>query len=243
MIPIGPFPILWHIMRYYAHFGHTEFVLCTGYKADVIKKFFVDLELHSHDFTIDFGESRQNRIQFHVTGETFRPQVTVAYTGQHTMTGARLKRVERYLGDDADFMLTYGDGLSDVDLNELTAFHQQHGKIATLTSVFPPPKFGDLGFSGDQVTSFAEKQGQQGAMVNGGFYVLNRRIFDVLSSESGCVLEKEPLESLSRDGQLMAFRHRGYWQCMDTTRDLDSLQTAWASGDAPWKVWSGGYSD
>ena len=243
MIPIGPFPILWHIMRYYAHFGHNEFIVCTGYKSQVIKEFFLNLQMHSHDFTVDYAQDHAEQVQFHTEGKGFQPKVTVAYTGQETMTGARIKRVESYLGDDEEFMLTYGDGVSDVDLDALLSFHRSHGKLATLTAVYPPAKFGGLSFEGDQVTSFAEKEGQQGAMVNGGFYILHRRVLDFVSGNSSCVFEQEPLNALSSEGQLMAFRHTSYWQCMDTTRDLDALQTMWSTGQAPWRKWDTGYLD
>lgn len=243
MIPVGPFPILWHIMRYYAHFGHDEFILCTGYKSETVKEFFLNLEAYSNDFTIDFSVSAQGAVAFHDDGERFAPKVTIAYTGQDTMTGARIKRIEPYLEDDQEFLLTYGDGVTDLDLNRLIEFHRGHGKLATLTAVYPPPKFGDLHFEDDRVTRFSEKVGNQGAMINGGYYVFNRRLLSYLDDEPGCVLEKEPLSRVSEDGELLAFRHKGYWQCMDTTRDLESLQNSWRTGDAPWKVWTGGYVD
>lgn len=243
MIPVGPFPILWHIMRYYAHFGHEEFILCTGYKSEIIKEFFLNLETYSNDFTIDFSASSRGQLEFHADGEPFCPRVTIAYTGQESMTGARIKRIERYLGDDPEFLLTYGDGVTDLNLNKLIDFHRSHGKLATLTAVYPPAKFGDLHFEGDRVTQFAEKVGNQGAMVNGGYYVFSRGMLKYLVEEPTCVLEQQPLSQLSAEGQLMAYQHSGYWQCMDTTRDLEGLQAAWARGDAPWKVWSGGYED
>ncbi|TWU44339.1 Glucose-1-phosphate cytidylyltransferase [Novipirellula aureliae] len=243
MIPVGPFPILWHIMRYYAHFGHEEFILCTGYKSDVVKEFFLNLEAYSHDFTVDFSSTANGEVRFHDEGERFCPKVTIAYTGQDLMTGARIKRIERYLGDDSEFLMTYGDGVTDLNVNELIDFHRAHGKLATLTAVYPPAKFGDLHFDGDRITRFSEKVGNQGAMVNGGFYVFDRRLFNYLNNDAGCVLEKDPLKRISEAGELMAYRHQGYWQCMDTTRDLESLQETWASGTAPWKVWQGGYQD
>ena len=241
MIPVGPFPILWHIMRYYVHYGHNEFIICSGYKSEIIKEFFLNLEAYSNDVTIDYSATPRAVVKFHTEGEPFCPKVTIAYTGQHAMTGSRIKQIERYLGDDPEFLMTYGDGVTDLDLNALIDFHRGHGKLATLTAVYPPAKFGDLHFEGDRVTRFCEKVGNQGAMVNGGYYVFDRRVMDFLDSDPGCILEKQPLSRVSDAGELMAFRHQGYWQCMDTTRDLESLQETWSTGKAPWKVWTGGY--
>jgi glucose-1-phosphate cytidylyltransferase len=242
MIPVGPMPILWHIMRYYSSFGHNEFILATGYKSEVIKEFFANLRIYSQDITCDFA-AEGDAIQFHSSGNQFRPKVTIAYTGQETMTGGRVKRIAKYLGNDETFMLTYGDGVTDVNIDALVKFHQSHGKLATLTAVNPPPKFGNLQFDGDQVTAFTEKEGVEGGLVNGGYYVLNRKVLDYLSEDAGCVLEKQPMVTLASSGQLVAYRHTGYWQCMDTTRDLDSLKETWDSGRAPWKRWSDGYVD
>jgi glucose-1-phosphate cytidylyltransferase len=242
MIPIGPYPMLWHIMRLYAHHGFNDFIICTGYKSEMIKEFFLNYETHSNDFTIKItNEGSQKTI--HRSKSGFYPNVTVAYTGQDTMTGGRVKRIGQYLGDDAEFMLTYGDGVADVDIADLVKFHRYHGKIATLCAVHPPPKFGDLRLAGNAITDFSEKKGQQGSMVNGGFYVFKREILNYLENETDCVLEKAPMERLAREGQLMAYRHTGYWQCMDTTRDLDGLQKAWSTKQAPWKCWQGPYED
>lgn len=244
MIPIGPFPILWHIIRYYSHFGFNEFVLCTGYKSELVKEFFCNLDIYSNDLSITFDREGRGSRELHLCGNDFRPKITIAYTGQDTMTGGRIKRIERYLGDDQQFMLTYGDGLTDIDISSLVSHHQSHGKLATLTAVHTPPRFGDLTFEGQRVVSFAEKEGKQGELVNGGFYVFDRKVLDYIDDDPSCVLEKKPLENLANDGELMSFQHRGFWQCMDTSRDLDTLQSAWASGNAPWKVWgSSGYAD
>jgi glucose-1-phosphate cytidylyltransferase len=243
MIPVGPHPILWHIMRHYGHYGFNDFVLCLGYKAELIKEYFLNFEHYHHDFTIDFAHPSEPQRTLHRTPwGRFYPKVTLAYTGQDTMTGGRIKRVADYL-DGEDFMLTYGDGVADVNLRELLAFHRAHGKVATLTAVFPPPKFGDLKLAGDTVATFAEKQPGFGSHINGGFYVFKRKLLDYLENDTDCVLEKKPLESLARAGELMAFRHDGFWQCMDTTRDLEYLQKAWSSRNAPWKVWAGDYED
>lgn len=251
MIPIGPFPIVWHIMRYYAHYGFNDFIICTGYKSELIKEFFFNLEVYTSDVTVDYSvkadESSNGfahtKQAWHSNGTSFRPRVTVAYTGQDTMTGGRIKRIERYLGDDSEFMLTYGDGLTNVDIGELVKFHRNHNKLATLTAVHTPPRFGNLEFEDNRVSSFMEKEGQQGALVNGGFYVFNRKVLDYLEDDSQCILEKAPLTQLANEGELMSYQHKDFWQCMDTTRDLEGLQQAWASGDAPWKVWNDGYLD
>ena len=243
MIPVGPFPIVWHIMRYYAAHGFDDFVLCTGYKSEVVKEFFANMELYANDLTLDFRAEGAARRTVHRAG-SFRPRVTLAYTGQDTMTGGRVKRIAKYLGDDPEFMLTYGDGVANIDIKDLVKFHRGHGKIATLTAVYPPPKFGDLKMDGNRVTEFAEKKGtDHGAMVNGGFYVFKREVLDHLDADAGCVLEKAPMEALARGGELMAYPHTGFWQCMDTTRDLDGLQKMWATGAAPWKVWTDEYQD
>lgn len=243
MIPIGPFPILWHIMRFYSHFGHNEFILCTGYKSEIVKEYFLNLSVYSSDFTVKFTPGKSPDIRLHNRTDSFSPVVTLAYTGLDTMTGARIKRIEKYLENDEEFLLTYGDGVADININHLIDFHRSHGSIATLSAVYPPAKFGDLQFDDNRITKFAEKSGNQGAMINGGFYVFNRRVLEYLSSSPTCVLEKKPLNHLSEAGELMAFRHYGYWQCMDTTRDLENLQSAWATGNAPWKIWEGGYGD
>jgi glucose-1-phosphate cytidylyltransferase len=243
MIPIGPFPILWHIMQMYAHHGFNDFIICTGYKSEMIKEFFANYELYVNDFTVDFTSEGAGRQMAHRIISTFRPRVTVAYTGQDTMTGGRVKRIAKYLGDDAEFMLTYGDGVSDLDIGNLVKFHRYHGKIATLTAVHPPPKFGDLKISGHAITDFSEKKGKQGAMVNGGFYVFKRELLSYLEDDTACVLEKAPLERLAGERQLMAYQHTGFWQCMDTTRDLEGLQKAWAMRLAPWKTWNDEYID
>lgn len=242
MIPVGPFPILVHIMRHYAHYGHNEFVICSGYKSELVKDYFANLSVYNQDFTLDMTGDAPS-MTFHPDSDGFRPRVTVAYTGQDTMTGSRLKRAAHYLGDDEEFLLTYGDGLTDLDINKLIDFHHEHGKAATLTAVFPPAKFGDLQFEGAQITDFAEKEGQQGAHVNGGFYVFNRKVLDYLDDDTHCVLEKGPMMKLANEGELMGYKHASFWQCMDTTRDLDGLQEMWASGQAPWAAWRGGYRD
>jgi glucose-1-phosphate cytidylyltransferase len=243
MIPVGPYPILWHIMRLYGHYGFDDFVICLGYKSELIKDFFLNYESWTNDLTLDMRNVPETRRIVHRgKRHNFYPKVTLAYTGLDTMTGARIKRVADHLDGD-DFMLTYGDGLADVNITELVEFHKSHGKIATLTAVYPPPKFGDLKLTGAQVKEFSEKKDRQGSQVNGGFYVFKRQVLRYLDTDSTCVLEKRPMERLAAEGELMAYRHDGFWQCMDTTRDMEFLSKAWATRAAPWKLWADDYVD
>jgi glucose-1-phosphate cytidylyltransferase len=233
MIEIGGRPILWHIMKIYSHFGFNDFVVCLGYKGYCIKEYFAHYFLHESDVTFDFRNSSQ-RIIHHHTAEPW--QVTLVDTGAETMTGGRVKRVREYL-DNAPFMLTYGDGVGNVDIGELVRFHQSHGKLATLTSTQPSGKFGALGIEpGDQVTSFLEKPRGDGSWINAGFFVLQPEVLDLIEEDS-TVFEKEPLETLANTGQLMAFKHSDFWQPMDTLRDKNHLEELWKDGSAPWKVW------
>jgi glucose-1-phosphate cytidylyltransferase len=243
MIPVGPYPVLWHIMRIYGHYGFDDFVICLGYKSELIKDFFLNYDSWTNDLTLDMRAVPETRRTVYCSKRhNFYPKVTLAYTGQDTMTGGRIKRVADYL-DGNDFMLTYGDGVANIDINDLLSFHRAHGKIATLSAVLPPPKFGDLQMAGQAVTTFAEKQPGSGSHVNGGFYVFKRKLLDYLEDDTACVLEKRPLEALARENELMAFRHDGFWQCMDTTRDLELLQKQWSTRSAPWKVWEDDYVD
>ena len=233
MIEIGEKPILWHIMKYYSQFGFHEFVICLGYKQYVVKEFFADYFLHTSDVTFDLAN---NKMEVHNNySEPWK--VTLVDTGLNTMTGGRVKRIRPYVEGET-FMLTYGDGVADVDLNALAEFHKNHGKIATLTSVNMGQRFGvlDLDDNG-QIQSFREKNDDDGAMINGGFMVFEPGIFDYLQDDT-TVLEKAPLENLAKGGQLMAYRHRGFWKCMDTQRDKQQLEAMWQSGNAPWKIWS-----
>lgn len=233
MIEIGERPILWHIMKYYSSFGHSEFIICCGYKQYAIKEFFADYYLHTSDVTFDF--SSKNQMTVH-TNKSEPWKVTLVDTGLHTATGGRIKRVRDYVGDET-FMMTYGDGLADIDINRLVAFHQAHGKTATITAVQPGGRFGMLEIRDDhQIMSFKEKSKDDGGWVNGGFMVLEPDVMDYIGGDD-VFFEREPLEKLSRDQQLMAYRHEGFWQCMDTLKDKELLEKKWASGDAPWKVW------
>lgn len=231
MLEIGGRPILWHIMQIFAAHGVTEFVICLGYKGYVIKEFFLNYRLHLSDVTIDVG---RGHVDFHRNNaEDWR--VSLVETGEATMTGGRLKRVRDYLGDE-DFFLTYGDGVADVDITALKAFHEAHGRLATLTAVVPPGRFGALELDGARVRSFREKPAGDGATINGGFFVLSPRVLDRIAGDA-TVWEAEPLEGLAREGELRAYLHSGFWQAMDTLRDKNHLEALWAQGRAPWKCW------
>ena len=234
MVEVGGRPILWHIMKIYAHYGFGDFVFCLGYRGNMIKQYFLDYEAMNNDITICLGCN--NHIDYHNTHGEQGYHVTLADTGQDAMTGARIKRIKRYIEGDT-FMVTYGDGVSDVNIAELLQFHRSHGKLATVTVIHPVSRFGvlDLGDS-EQVLSFAEKP-QVDGWVSAGFFVFNRRVFDYLSDEPDCVLEQEPLQKLVADGELVAYQHRGFFHAMDTHRDYLHLNAMWGKGDVPWKVW------
>jgi glucose-1-phosphate cytidylyltransferase len=231
MVEIGGRPILWHIMQHYAHFGHHHFVIALGYKGDYIKRYMIDFGLTEDDLTVAVGSGDVMR------HGNRRPDWTVELvdTGMHTLTGGRIKRLQPYL-DNGTFLLTWGDGVSNVDLKALVEFHRRHGKLATVTAVRPPARFGCMVFEGDRVREFSEKPQTSEGWINGAFFVLEPGIFDYIDGDQ-TAWEREPMERLARDGQLMAFRHDGFWQCMDTLRDRRLLETLWASGDAPWKQW------
>ena len=234
MIEIGPQPILWHIMKIYFHYGFRDFIICAGYKQHIIKEYFANYFLHTSDVTFDFTKNNKEVIVHENTAEPWR--VTVVDTGLNTMTGGRVKRIQKYVGNEP-FMLTYGDGVSDMDIKKLVAFHKQHGKLATMTAVNAGQRFGvlDIGLD-NNIKSFREKSQSDGAMINAGFMVLEPQVFDYIEGDS-TVFEKAPLENLAKDGQLMAFKHDGFWQCMDAMRDKMQLEELWASGKAPWKLW------
>lgn len=232
MIEIGDKPILWHIMKEYSHFGFNEFIICLGYKQHIVKEFFADYYLYSSDVTFDLSK---NTMEVH--NHYAEPwKVTLVDTGLHTMTGGRIKRVRDYIGDET-FMLTYGDGVSDVDISKLLEFHRSHGKIGTLTAIAVDQRFGvlDIGKEG-VIHEFAEKEEKDSSVVNGGYMVFEPQIFDYLEGDE-TVFEKEPLKKLAHEDELRAFLHRGFWKCMDTQREKEQLEKLWASGNAPWKVW------
>ena len=231
MVEIGGYPILWHIMMHYHQYGHDEFVIALGYRGEYIKKYMVDYASLEGDLTV---KTKTGDVMQH---ESAQPDWTVQLveTGIHTLTGGRIKRLEPYLSDDT-FMLTWGDGVSDVDLDALLAFHRSHGKLATLTAVRPPARFGHINFDGDRVAEFSEKPQTAEGWINGAFFVLEPGVFDYIEGDM-TQWEREPLEGLARDGQLMAYRHASFWQCMDTLRDKKLLQDLWDSGQPPWRTW------
>lgn len=233
MIELGGMPILWHIMKYYSSFGHNDFIICCGYKQYVIKEFFADYYLHTSDVTFDFT-SRNEMTVHNNNSEPWK--VTLVDTGLNTMTGGRVKRVREYLQGEP-FMLTYGDGVSDVDINALIDFHRSQKKIATLTAIQPGSRFGTLVVEdSQQISQFKEKNKEDGGWVNGGFMVFEQGIMDYLMDDT-TILEKGPLNTLATQGQLVAYPHHGFWQCMDTLRDKELLESLLKSGNAPWKVW------
>jgi glucose-1-phosphate cytidylyltransferase len=235
MIEIGGMPIIWHIMKTYSMYGFNDFIICAGYKQHMIKEYFADYYLYHSDVTFDFTDDNKMIIHNNIA-EPWK--VTIVDTGLNTMTGGRLKRVEKYLGDEESFMLTYGDGVADIDLNRLLDFHKSHGKDATITAINVSQRFGVLDISENgKINAFREKNDVDGEVVNGGFMVFNKKIFEYIKDDS-TVLEKTPLESLSKEGNLMAYRHTGFWMCMDTQRDHMMLEKMWADGNAPWKKWN-----
>ena len=233
MIEIGGMPILWHIMKEYSHYGFDDFVICAGYKQHMIKEWFADYFLHTSDITFDFTQGNKMIVHNQRT-EPWR--VTVVDTGDGTMTGGRIKRVQKYVGDEA-FMMTYGDGVCDVDIADLVRFHRESGKLATLTAVRQKQQKGILDIGGDYaVRSFREKAATDGAPINAGYMVLEPQVFAYIEGDQ-TVFEREPLEHLADEGQLMSYPHEGFWQCMDTMREKMLLEKHWASGEAPWKTW------
>lgn len=234
MVEIGGMPIIWHIMKTFSHYGINEFVLCLGYKGNIIKDFFFNYEMRSSDFTINF---KNGEVNFHNHYDEKSWKVTLAETGANAMTGSRVKKIEQFIDDDVFFM-TYGDGLCNININNLLDFHKKHGKIATVTGVHPPSRFGELNIENNCVKSFNEKpQLHSGGLISGGYFVFNKIFFDYLSPHDSCILEREPLETLASNGELMAYQHSGFWQCMDTFRDFEFLNNLWKENKAEWKVW------
>ena len=233
MVEIGGQPILCHIMKYYSEFGFNDFVICLGYKQYVVKEYFAQYFLHTADITFDLANNRMEVLHKHA--EPWK--VTLVDTGLMTMTGGRIKRVREYLGEEP-FLLTYGDGVSNVDIHALVKFHESHGRICTITGVNVGQQFGVMAIDeSGQIREFREKNDDDGRIVNGGFMVMNPKIFDYIEGDD-TVLEKAPLENLAKDGQLMVYQHHGFWKCMDTQRDHKQLEEMWDGGNAPWKIWS-----
>jgi len=231
MIEIGGYPVLWHIMKYFSSFGHNDFIICCGYKSYVIKEYFANYFLHTSDVTFDIAQNKMD--VHHQRGEPWK--VTLVDTGEETMTGGRLKRIKTYLTEKEPFFFTYGDGLADVNLTELVNFHISHGKLASVTAVKPPGRYGALDLSGDSVLGFAEKPDGDGSWINGGYFVLDPSVTDYIGGDETS-WEQEPLEKISLDDQLMAFKHKGFWQPMDTLREKNLLEKLWDNGAAPWRT-------
>jgi glucose-1-phosphate cytidylyltransferase len=233
MVEIGSKPILWHIMKMYSSHGINDFIICCGYKGYFIKEYFANYFLHMSDVTYNMSSNNMT-----VHEERAEPwTITLIDTGDNSMTGGRLRRVKDHLKDEKTFCLTYGDGVSDINITQLVKFHDEHGKLATLTATFPPGRFGALDIKNGQVKSFMEKPEGDGSMINGGFFVLSPAVIDLIDGDE-CVWEQDPLMSLAQSDQLMAYEHRGFWQPMDTLRDKVLLEELWLSGNAPWNTWS-----
>jgi len=233
MVEIGGRPIVWHIMKTFSQYGHNEFILCLGYKSDVIKNYFLHYSTLTNDFSIELGSGN---IDIHNQNNEHDWKITLVDTGLNTMTGARVKKIESYITDEV-FMLTYGDGVTDLNINNLIDFHKSHNKIGTVTGVSPPSRYGELSISNGTVTSFEEKPDSQDSFINGGYFVFNKEFFTYLTDDDQCVLERDPLENLTLAGQLQVFTHTGFWQCMDTYRDYVFLNENWDNDTAKWKIW------
>ncbi len=230
MIEIGQKPILWHIMRMYSHFGYKDFCVALGYKAEIIKKYFLDYHLNNVDFSIDLSSGKTETLkQF---SENWN--INLIDTGLNTMTGGRLKRLKEYIDPDQPFLMTYGDGVSNVDINKLVEFHKSHQKLVTMTAVRPPARFGELDLKNGKVNSFIEKPQLDQGWINGGFFVIEPKFLEYIEGDE-IMLEREPLEKATEEGELMAFEHEGFWQCMDTKRDYQFLEKLWSNDEAPWK--------
>ena len=231
MVTIGGKPIIWHIMKLYSHYGVNDFVICLGYKGYVVKEYFANYFLHMSDVTFDMAN---NEMQVHEQyAEPWK--VTLIDTGEHTQTGGRLKQVQEYVGKET-FCFTYGDGVADINIRELIAFHKKHGKPATVTAIQPPGRYGSLNIEDEAVHNFQEKPAGDGSWINGGFFILEPEVFDLIDGPSA-IWEQGPLQVLAEQNQLMAFRHHNFWQAMDTLRDKQHLEALWGSGKAPWKIW------
>lgn len=235
MVPIGNYPILWHIMRIYSRYGFKKFILCTGFKSEVIKSYFLNYASMNSDFTVDL---KTNKLTIHSIDHDENWEVTVAYTGENTMTGARIAiAAEKYLGDVTHAAVTYGDGLANINLRAEFHYHLSHNRIGTILGVNPPSRFGEINLDGDRVIEFIEKPEFKEKWINGGFFFFHKRFFEeYLSKEESCVLERKPLVRLAEDGELQLYKHRGFWACMDTQRDRDHLNQLWSMGQAPWAL-------
>ncbi len=233
MIEIGGMPILWHIMKEYSFFGFNEFIICAGYKQHIIKEWFSNYFIHTSDITFNFKNDKGVTV---IEKHSEPWEVSVVDTGLNTLTGGRLKRIKPYI-DNQTFLMTYGDGVSDVDIKKSVQWHKEHGKLATLTAVQPEGRFGVLDIKGDMINSFREKSREDMGWINGGYMVLEPEVLDYIEGDK-TTFEREPLERLADEGQLTCYKHKGFWQCMDTMRDREKLEKLWSSGEAPWKIWS-----
>ena len=235
LVEIGGRPILWHIMKIYAHYGFKDFILCLGYKGEMIKEYFLNYEAMNNDFSIHLGD--RNSIKFHSNHLENDWNITLVDTGDQSQTGSRIKKVEKYIDSD-NFMVTYGDGVGNINIKKLIEKHLSCKKIGTVTGVHPSGRFGELTLKGDKIIKFAEKPMSNGGFVNGGFFVFNKQFFKYLIKNDDCYLEREPLEKLVKEKQLSLYQHKGFWKCMDTQRERDILNNMYQKKDAPWKVWS-----
>jgi len=234
LVEVGGRPILWHIMKIYAHYGFNNFILCLGYKGEMIREYFLNYEIRNVDFNLQLGNSK---IKVYNKSREENWNITFVDTGERAQTGARVKQVEKYVDGDR-FMLTYGDGVTDVKIDKIIKYHQKQGRIGTITGVHPPSRFGEIVLDGSRIAKFNEKPQAKEGFISGGFFVFQKEFFRYLKDDNDCCLEKEPLEKLVANNQLSAYLHNGFWQCMDTQRELDILNQLWATGKAPWKVWT-----
>ena len=235
MVDIGDHPILWHIMKIYSHYGFNEFIICLGYKSYLVKDYFANYFLHTSDVTFDFRNGGSEAEIHNSVSESWK--VSLVYTGQNTMTGGRIKRIAQYIGDDEDFFVTYGDGVTDMDIRKLYDFHKASGKIATMTAVQPVGRFGSINIDESQIVrGFHEKPKGDGGWINGGFFVFKNRVFDYIAGDHS-ILEDKPIHNLVKDGELMAYQYKGFWHPMDTLRDKNYLEELWQTNSAPWKLW------
>lgn len=234
LIEIGDKPILWHIMKIYSYYGFKDFVLCLGYKGDLIKEYFLNYEAMNNDFTIELG--KKNKITFHNSHLEKDWSVTLVDTGKEAQTGSRIKRIEEYIDGDT-FMVTYGDGVGNIDIKKLLVYHRKHKNIGTITGVHPSSRFGELIIKGSKIKEFNEKPQVREGFINGGFFVFNKEFFKYLKEDNNCYLEHDPLENLAKENQLSVYLHNGFWQCMDTQRELGILNELWRNKNAPWKIW------